>query len=430
MKIGKRRLAAMVFAGSMALAAAVNFADVPKDGSAKDWPQFHGPARDNISKETGLLKEWPQGGPPLAWKAKGIGEGHSSVSVAGGKIFTAGAEGSERSGGTTSVVALNEADGKIAWKSKLGENWKNDQGGFGSRATPTVDGDRVYMIGPVGDVACFNAADGKEIWHANLKNDFGGNPPGWGFSESPTIDGDNMICTPGGRGGTVLALNKMTGKEVWRSKDFKDAAAYAPTLIADIGGVHQIVSFTEQHLAGINAKDGSVLWVADRPGKTAVIPTPVIKDDYIFVTSGYKVGCDLFKINFAGGKFTPEKIYSNGDMQDHHGGVIGLDGNIYGHSDSKGWVCMDMLTGKVKWSDKGVGKGSIAYADGHFYCRSEGKTGTIALIEASPDGYKEHGRFDQPDRSGKQAWPHPVIANGKLYIRDMDTLLCYDIKAK
>jgi outer membrane protein assembly factor BamB len=426
MKIGKR-LAAMVFAGTVTLASTVSFADVPKDTAGKDWPQFHGPARDNISKETGLLKEWPEGGPPLAWKVKGVGDGHSSVAVANGKIYTAGKEGD-----SVMLFALNEADGKQAWKAEVGGRGRSNegQGGTGPRATPTADGDMVYMIGPAGDVVGLSAADGKQVWHVNMVSDFGGSAPHWDYSESPTIDGDNLICTPGGSRGTVVALNKKTGKEVWRSKDFKDAAAYAPTLVADIGGVHQIISFTEAHLAGISAKDGSVLWVADRKGATAVIPTPVIKDDYIFVTSSYKVGCDLFKINSAGGKFTPEKIYSNTDMMDHHGGVIQLDGNIYGHSDTKGWVCMDMLTGKLKWSDKGVGKGSIAYADGHFYLRSEGKPGTIALIEATPDGYKEHGRFNQPDRSNKQAWPHPVIANGKLYIRDMETLLCYDIKAK
>lgn len=426
MKIGKQ-LAAMVFAGSVTLAlTTVSFSDVPKD-AGKDWPQFRGPARDNISKETGLLKEWPQGGPPLAWKAKGVGDAHSTVAIAGGKIFTGG-----KIGDAVAVVALNEKDGTQAWKTDIGMPGRSPegQGGTGPRATPTVDGDMVYMIGPAGDVVALKAADGKEVWHINMVKDFGGSPPHWDYSESATVDGDNLICTPGGSKGAVVAVNKMTGKEVWRSKDFKDASAYAPTLVADIGGVHQIISFTERHLAGISAKDGSVLWVADRPGKTAVIPTPVIKDDYIFVTSGYGVGCDLFKINSSGGKFTPEKIYSNKDMQDHHGGVIGLDGNIYGHSDSKGWICMDMLTGKIKWSDKGVGKGSIAYADGHFYCRSEGKAGAIALIEASPDGYKEHGRFNQPDRSDKQAWPHPVIANGKLYIRDMDVLLCYDVKAK
>jgi outer membrane protein assembly factor BamB len=429
MAIGKR-LAAFVIAGAATLACSVSFGDVPKD-AAKDWPQFHGTAQDNISHETGLLKQWPQGGPPLAWKATGIGEGHSSVSVSNGKIFTAGAEGSAGSGGSTFVYALNEADGKVLWKAKLGENWKNDQGGFGSRGTPTVDGDMVYMIDPVGDVACFNTADGKEIWHSNLKRDFGGGPPQWGYSESATIDGDHVICTPGGRGGAVVALDKHTGKEVWRSKQFQDKAAYAPPLIAEIGGVRQIVSFTEDHLAGISSKDGSVLWVAPRPGKTAVIPTPVIKDNYIYVTSGYGVGCDLFKINSEGGKFSAEQIYQNKVMVNHHGGVILFDGFIYGFSDSsKSWICQDMMSGNEKWKNEGVGKGSIAYADGHFYLRSEGKKGTIALIDASSDGYKEHGRFDQPQRSGKQAWPHLVIANGKLYVRDMNLLLCYDIKAK
>jgi outer membrane protein assembly factor BamB len=421
-----KRLAAMVFAGSVALASTASFGDVPKD-AGKDWPQFHGPARDNISKETGLLKEWPKGGPALAWKMTGVGDGHSSVAVANGKIFTAG-----RVGDSIVVFALNEADGKQVWKAEAGGLGRSQetQGGKGPRATPTVDGDMVYMVGPAGDVVGLSAADGKEVWHINLIKDFGGSVPQWGFSESATIDGDNLLCTPGGSKGAVLAVNKKTGKEVWQSKEFTDKAAYAPLVVADIGGVHQVVSYTQAHIAGISAKDGAVLWVGDRPGKTAVIPTPIVKDDYVYVTSGYQVGCDLFKVNASGGKFTVEKLYSNKDMQDHHGGVIYLDGNIYGHSDSKGWVCQEMITGKIKWSDKGVGKGSIAYADGHFYLRSEGKNGTIALIEASPDGYKEHGRFDQPDRSDKQAWPHPVIANGKLYIRDMETLLCYDIKAK
>jgi len=232
----------------------------------------------------------------------------------------------------------------------------------------------------------------------------------------------------------VVALDKQTGKEVWRSKKFTDAAAYAPPLVADIGGVHQIISYTDRHVAGIDAKDGLVLWAAPREGKTAVIPTPVVKDNYVYVTSGYGVGCDLFKINSTDGKFTVEPIYDhdkNKVMVNHHGGVILLDGFIYGNSDSsKSWVCQEMISGKEKWKDKGVGKGTITYADGHFYTRSEGGKGTIALIEASPDGYKEHGRFDQPDRSGKSAWPHLVIANGKLYVRDMGTLLCYDVKAK
>ena len=423
MAIGKQ-LAAMVLAGT-AFLAIPSWGDVPKD-----WPQFNGPARDNISKETGLLKEWPKDGPPLAWKIKGVGDGHSSVAVANGKIFAAGREDD-----STFVFALNEADGKQLWKTAAGglAGSSEGQGGKGPRATPTVDGDRVYMISASSDLVCLAVGDGKEIWHKNLNKDFGGKMmSGWGNSESVLVDGENLICTPGGKNGTLLALDKKNGNPVWQTKPLTDSAAYASPIAADIGGVHQIIVFTAANLAGVSAKDGTVLWQASRPGKTAVIPTPIIKDNYIYVTSGYGVGCDLFKINYEGGKFSAESVYTkNHNMENHTGGVICLDGNIYGHSDSKGWICQDMMTGDVKWANKSLaGKGTIAYADGHFYCRSDGKQGTIALIEASPDGWKETGRFDQPERSNKQAWPHLVIANGKLYVRDMDVLLCYDIKAK
>jgi len=421
MAIGKR-LAAMVFSAA-ALACGSALADVPKD-----WPSFNGPARDNISKETGLLKEWPKEGPPLAWKAKGIGDGHSSVSVAGGKIFAAGREGD-----STFVFALNEADGKPLWKTAAGGlvNQGDGTGGKGPRGTPTVDGDNVYMISAASDVYCLAAGDGKEIWHKNLNKDFGGQMmSGWGNSESVLVDGQNVICTPGGKKGTLLALDKKTGNPVWQTKQITDKAGYASPLATDIGGVHQIILFTDANLAGIDAKDGNVLWQIKRPGKTAVIPTPIVKDNFIYVTSGYGVGCDLFKVNYEAGKFSVEAIYNkNQNMVDHTGGVIGLDGNIYGHSDTKGWICQDMMSGDVKWADKSLpGKGTIAYADGHFYCRSD--KGPIALIEATPTGWKQSGRFDQPERSGKTAWPHLVIANGKLYVRDMDNLFCYDIKAK
>jgi outer membrane protein assembly factor BamB len=419
-----KRLAAMVLAGTTFLAIP-SWGDVP----AKDWPQFMGPARDNISKETGLLKEWPKDGPALAWKIKGIGDGHSSVAVANGKIFTAGKEGD-----STFVYALNEADGKPLWKSGAGGlgGSPEGQGGKGPRATPTVDGDMVYMISASGDVSCMTAADGTNVWHKNLNKDFGGKMmSGWGNSESVLVDGNNVICTPGGKNGTLLALNKKTGKPVWQTRGLTDAAAYSSPIAEDIGGVHQIIVLTSANLAGVDAKDGTVLWQISRPGKTAVIPTPVVKDNYIYVTSGYGVGCDLFKVDANGGKFSAEAVYTkNNSMVDHHGGVILLNGDVYGHSDTKGWICQEMMTGKVKWSDKSLDKGTIAYADGHFYCRAETKKGTIALIEASPEGWKETGRFDQPERSDKQAWPHLVIANGKLYVRDMDVLLCYDIKAK
>jgi outer membrane protein assembly factor BamB len=426
MAIGKR-LAAMVIAGATALACGtVSFGDVPND-SGKDWPQFRGPTRDNISKETGLLQKWPQGGPPLAWKATGIGDGHSSVAISGGKIFTTGREGN-----AVYAFALNEADGKELWKTKFGGLGNNNegQGGKGSRSTPTVDGDMVYVEGPVGEVYCLSAADGKEVWHTNLKSNYGGIVPMWGYSDSPVVEGDVVICVPGGKGGTVLGLDKKTGKEVWRTKGLSDPAHYVSPVIAEIGGVRQAIVMTAAHLAGISPKDGTVLWMTERKGATAVIPTPVVKDNYIFVTSGYGVGCNLFKVDAQDGKFSVSKVYANKNMTNHHGGVVLVDGNLYGYSDGKGWVCMDFMTGEIKWKEKEqLGKGTVSYADGRLYLREE-RQGTLALLDASPEGYKEEGRFDQPDRSGKPAWPHLVIANGKLYVRDMNTLLCYDIKAK
>jgi len=288
----------------------------------------------------------------------------------------------------------------------------------------------VYVEGPVGEVYCLAAADGKEVWHTNLRTDYGGGVPQWGYSDSPVVEGDVVICVPGGRGGTVLGLDKRTGKEVWRSKGLSDGAHYVSPIVAEIGGVRQAIVMTAAHLAGISPKDGKVLWVTERKGATAVIPTPVVKDNYIFVTSGYGVGCDLFKVDAQGGKFSVSKVYANKNMVNHHGGVILLDGNLYGYSDGKGWVCMDMMTGDIKWKEKeALGKGTISYADGRFYLRDERK-GTIVLIEADPTAFKEVGRFEQPDKSGKPYWPHLVIANGKLYVRDMDNLFCYDVKAK
>lgn len=427
----RKQLAALFLS---AFAASAVFADVPKD--SKDWPQFRGPARDNISKETGLMKQWPKEGPPLAWTAKGIGDGHSSVSIGGGKIFTSGLVD-----GTVMAFALNQSDGKEVWHAKIGGMGKSsdEQGGKGSRSTPTYDGDMVYVEGPAGDVVALTTADGKEVWRVNLDRDFGGTLPVWSYSDSPLVDGNNLICMPGGSKGTVIALNKKTGKPVWRTTELKDEVHYTSLIPAEIGGVHQAVILTPKTVAGINLQDGSILWKVARAGAVAVCPSPVVHDNYVYVTSGYNVGCDLFKINSEGGKFSVETIYDHKKvpfMVNHHGGVIYLDGCIYGFSDSKkkevkdAWICQDFLTGAVKWAGKGsVGKGTISYADGHFYIRDERK-GTIALIEASPTEYKEISHFTPPDLSGKPYWPHMVIDDGKLYIRDMDTLLCYDIKAK
>jgi outer membrane protein assembly factor BamB len=392
-----------------------------------DWPQWRGPNHDGISTETGLLKDWPEGGPKLVWEVKGLGDGYSSVSIFGNRIYTAGDKGAE-----SFVEALNLADGKPLWSSRLGKSGSLGQPQYeGPRATPTTDGELVFMASLWGDLVCLLADTGKEIWRKGYVKDFGGATPDWGYAESPLIDGEKVVVTPGGSKGALVALNKKTGAVIWQSKGFTDAANYSSLIIAELGGVRQYIQLTEASVAGIAAADGKLLWKAPRKGSIAVIPTPIYDDGFVYVTSGYGVGCNLFKITTDSGRFSAEQVYANKVMANHHGGVIKAGDFVYGYSEGKGWTCQDFKTGEAKWQERHkLGKGSLAYADGHFYLRQEDKNGTVALIEATPEGYREHGRFDQPDRSEKNSWAHPVIAGGKLYLRDQDVLLCYDIKAQ
>jgi outer membrane protein assembly factor BamB len=390
-----------------------------------DWPQFRGPNRDGTSAETGLLQELPPGGPPLAWKATGLGIGYSTVSVVGNRLYTIG-ENTESSW----VVALDTADGKKVWSAKLGKPGAPGMPAFeGPRSTPTVEDGLLVAVSQWGELVCFETATGKELWRKDYDKDFGGKRPNWGFAESPLIDGDKVVVTPGGSEGAVVALNKKMGALIWRSKEFTDAPHYSSLVVAVIGGVRQYIQLTAESVAGIAAADGKLLWRAPRKGKTAVIPTPIYSDGYVYVTSAYGIGCNLLKVTAAGGKSTAEEVYANKVLGNKHGGVIKVGEFVYGHADDKGWTCQDFKTGEAKWQDNKLGKGSLIYADGRFYVRAEDK-GTVILIGATPDGFTEHGRFEQPDRSDKKAWPYPVIAAGKLYLRDMDVLLCYDVKAK
>jgi len=317
------------------------------------------------------------------------------------------------------------------WSAKLGKSGSPGWGGFeGPRGTPTVDGDLLFAVSQYGELACFETATGKERWRKDYKQ-FGGSIPEWGFAESPLVDGEHVAVTPGGSKGAVVALDKKSGALIWQSKQFTDPAHYASLIAAEIGGVRQYIQLTAESVAGVAAADGKLLWRAVRKGATAVIPTPIYADGFVYVTSGYGIGCNLLKINANGSKFSAEQVYANKVMVNHHGGVIKLGDYVYGHSDGKGWTCQNFKTGEAKWQDKdNLGKGSMVYADGMFYLRQEDKPGTVTLIEASPDGYKEHGRFSPPDRSDKQSWSHPVVAGGKLYLRDHDVLLCYDVKGQ
>ncbi|MCP5527549.1 MAG: PQQ-like beta-propeller repeat protein [Verrucomicrobiales bacterium] len=395
--------------------------------AAADWAQWRGPNRDGICQETGLLQSWPEGGPARLWTARNLGGGYTTPSFAHDLIYGLGYVADDEV-----VWALNEETGELRWQTRTRAADRGVGYPEGPRCTPTVDGDLLFTLGAGGNLVCLESRTGRLLWQQDLAQDFGGKMmSGWGYSESPLVDGDRVICTPGGARGTVAAFDKRTGKPAWQTAGITDDAAYASLVVAEFGGVRQYVQITDRSVFGVAAADGRLLWRADRSGRTAVIPTPIVHEDLVYVTSGYGVGCNLFKVSFTGGKFAAEEVYANKVMKNHHGGVVLRDGRLYGYSDGAGWVCQDLKSGETVWNDKNaLGKGAVTYADRRLYLRDEGRKGTVALIEATPEGYREHGRFDQPERSSKNSWPHPVLHAGRLYLRDQDVLLCYDVRAR
>jgi outer membrane protein assembly factor BamB len=406
--------------------------------SADDWPQWQGPDRNGISKEKGLLKEWPKGGPTLAWKVKELGGGDSAPSIATGRIF-----GMSNRGGDEVVWALSEKDGKQLWVSRLGPAFEQrgwPQSKEGPACTPTVDGERLYVEGMAGDVSCLQVSDGKILWQRSLEKDFGGILPTWSFRESPLIDGDKLILTPGGEDATLVALDKITGKTIWQSKvPGSPKAAYASVIAIEFESQRQYVQLTQRAVIGVSASDGKFLWKYSRPANAMGIncSTALYHDGKVFASSAYGAGGGLAKLSKDGsGGIKAEEVYPTRKMQNHHGGVILFDGCLYGANggnEGGALVCLDFQTGNVLWDERDdpehrAPKGSLALADGRLYYRTE--KGIMLLIEPNAKQYVERGRFDQPDRSRSPAWSHPVIANGKLYVRDQDLLLCYDVKAK
>ena len=401
---------------------------------AADWPQWRGTNRDGKSADTDLLKEWPKEGPPLAWKINGLGGGYSGPSIAAGRIF-----GMSNRGDDEVIWALSETDGKELWAARLGPAFKQvaPQGKEGPACTPTVDGELLFVEGLGGAVACLQVKDGKILWQRSLTGDFGGSVPRWSYRESPLVDGDKVICTPGGQDATLVALDKLTGKTIWKSQvPGGPGAAYASAIAIDFDGQRQYVQLTAKTLVGVAASDGNFLWRYDQPANGMGIncSPPLYHDGKVFAASAYGKGGGLVKLSKdASGGVKAEEVYFTKKMQKHHGGMIVFDGCLYGANggnEGGSLVCLDFQTGNVLWDgrDSGAPKGSLALADGRLYYRAE--NGTILLIEPDAKQYVERGRFDQPDRSKQPAWTHPVIANGKLYLRDQDVLLCYDVKAK
>ncbi|HEX4591650.1 MAG TPA: PQQ-binding-like beta-propeller repeat protein [Gemmataceae bacterium] len=393
---------------------------------AADWPAWRGADRTGVSPETGLLQEWPKEGPKLLWKATGLGAGYSSTAIVGDRIYTMGNRGNDE------YALCLDAGGKQIWEAKVGPTTKGGPGPGaaypGPRATPTVVADRVYVLGSDGDLVCLDTA-GKEQWRKNLEKDLGGKRGMWDYSESPLIDGDVLVCTPGGPESSLAALNAKTGEVIWKATVPEGGeAAYASPVIAETGGQKEYVQFLRNGVAAVSAKDGKFLWLFGKEPTRTNCCTPIVHDGYVFESHAGPggSGCALLKL-------TPDapgyqEVYAEKKVLDnHHGGVVLVRDYLYGTT-GQSLACVELKTGKEKWNDRSVGKGSIAAADGRLYVR--GEKGTMALVEATPAGYKERGKFEQPSRSKWPAWPHPVIANGKLYLRDDDVLLCYDVKTK
>jgi outer membrane protein assembly factor BamB len=393
-----------------------------------EWPHWRGPDRNAVSSETGLLKSWPAEGPPLAWQADKLGNGYSTVIIAGGKIYTMGGSGSMGQ----AVIALEEATGKKLWTAKV------SSAGGKTQSTPVFSDGLIYALSTDAELACFDAAEGREVWRKNLQKDLGGGQtPTWKFAESPYIDGDRLICTPGGDDSVLAALDKKTGKVIWQcalpdSLRGKGAhAQYSTVTAAEAGGVRQYVTLIKNlGLVGVAAKDGKFLWNYRRINNgTANIPTAVAQGEYVFCSTAYNTGAALLKLSAAGA----EEVYflDSRTFQNHHGGFLRIGDHIYGgHGHGAGNpTCIEMKTGKVLWqqTQPGGGSGAVVAADGHLYFLYQ--QGQVALIEAKPDGYKLKGKFELP-RQGGPAWAHPVVCGGKLYLRWADKLFCYDVKAK
>ena len=419
------------------------FAAVPAfaaDPGAFDWPQWRGPERTGLSKETGLLKDWPSEGPKQAWKITGLGDGYSTPSISAGRVYLLGTKGNDEY-----MICLEEKDGSRVWDVKVGQK----TGGYAApKSTPTIDEGHAYAVSSDGNLVCVEIGKGEIKWQKSFRRDFGGQAGGWAYTESPLIDGDLVIATPGGKTATLVALKKQSGEVVWKSAvtgierkpvpmDAKrkgrgnpdySQAGYSSVVLATISGVKQYVQFLSGGVIGVDAKDGKLLWHYEEPANTtANITTPIIRDELVFAVSAYGTGGGGAKVVKAGDGFKAEPQWFLARFQNHHGGVVLVKDHLFGTSNNA-LFCVDFKSGKLAWEDRSVGKGSVTFADGRLYVR--GENGKVALVEANPMKYVETGRFDQPDRSKQAAWPHPVVANGKLYIRDWDVMFCYDVKGK
>jgi outer membrane protein assembly factor BamB len=418
----------------------------PLAAFAEDWPQFRGPNRDDVSTETGLLKEWPAEGPPLLWTYADAGIGYSGPAIVGDRLYTLGGREDSEYLIALDLKTIKDGAPAQAWAARVGPlfNWEGNRWSAGPSSTPTVDGELIFALGGNGDLICVQAADGAEVWRKNLPeemgaqvNPIGGGPKnlGWGFTWSPLVDGEKLICLPGGPQGTVAALDRLSGEVLWRSSELTQQAAYTSPMPAVVDGVRQYVVLTNQGLSGVAADDGRLLWSSPRRYGTEVVNSPIVHGSLVFTTVGAGQGCDLVRIERAGDGFQAVSLYTNNNMTNHHGNVLLWKDHIYGFSQGKGWTCLNLESGETVWSERRAFRaGAVTCAEGRLYVYSE-EDGAAALVEASPDGWKELGRFTIPQQSSLRKpngkiWTPPVVSGGRLFLRDQELLFCYDVKAR
>jgi outer membrane protein assembly factor BamB len=402
---------------------------------AAEWPTFRGPERTGIAADTDLLESWPEDGPPLVWQTAGAGRGYASLAIVGDRIFTLGDGLSTADDDDEYLACFERATGKPLWKTKTGRPWTDGQPSWqSSRSTPTVDGDRVYVITPFGELIACAVADGREQWRIDLAARFGGKKgDSWGYSESVTIDGDRLVCTPGGEQATMVALDKRTGQPIWSCSVPGDpGAGHASIVTATVGKRKVYVQTTAGGALGVDAQTGTLLWTYPIDKTTAVIPTPIVRDDLVFFAAGYKRGGALLRQVPGPGGVTVEEVYGlKPDLANKHGGIVLVGDHLYGDSDDKGIpFCAELLTGRIVWKERGSGKNSasVLAADGHLYIRYS--DGTLALVKADPAGYEEVCHFQVPGSGDRPSWAHIVILDGRLYLREGDAILCYDLRPR
>lgn len=386
---------------------------------ADDWPQWRGPQRDGISREKGLLSEWPEGGPRKLWSTDGLGQGFSTVAVVGQRIYTTGIVD-----GVGKLIALQD-DGKLLGASPYGSDSVEGGGYPGSRTTPTIADGRIFVMSGTGTLTCFDETSGKKLWQVDTFKEFGGRQLQWNVAESVLVDGKHVICTPGGPEALLVALDTATGKPVWATKGLDCKSAYCSPALVDHNGQRLILTMVEFGAVGVDADTGKLLWKSAHKNRYAVhAATPVYVDGHVIFSSGYGQGTEMLKIAADGGSVQP--VWQQKVLDNHHGSIILLGSNLYGTND-RGLVCLEAATGKERWTEGAAGKGSITVADGMIYAYSE--KGVVSLIKPGPTGASVKGSFKVTE-GANQHWAHPVVANGRLYIRHGNVLQAYDVSKR